>query len=157
MPMLGVLIYLYFLFMGFLYSNELFKDKDIFFRGWMGGIFGSLLLMAGIVPFAFILGFSYASHIVLIIAAAVPYGIIKLRKKEKLLEIPPGGDETRDLKALICLIPVSYTHLDVYKRQGLPRNTAATYSLSREILATKTHTVYRWTERIILSRPAQSS
>ncbi len=106
--MLGVLIYLYFLFMGFLYSNELFKDKDIFFRGWMGGIFGSLLLMAGIVPFAFILGFSYAAHIVLIIAAAVPYTIIKLRKKEKLLEIPMGGEKTMDMKALICLIlPVS--------------------------------------------------
>ncbi|HIT84740.1 MAG TPA: hypothetical protein IAA60_02415 [Candidatus Ornithomonoglobus intestinigallinarum] len=106
--MLGVLIYLYFLFIGFLYANELFKEKDIFTRAWMGGIFGSLIMMAGLVPFALIFGFSYAAHIALIVIAAVPYAAIKLRRREKLFSVTKCGEETMDMKIFICLIlPVS--------------------------------------------------
>ncbi|MCC8168914.1 MAG: hypothetical protein LIO59_00755 [Oscillospiraceae bacterium] len=70
--MLGILVYLYFLFIGYAYSCYVFKEKDIYFRGWMGGIFGNVLLMAGIVIPSFICGFTYLSHIILIVLAALP-------------------------------------------------------------------------------------
>ena len=70
--MLGVIVYLYFLFLGFVYSSYIFKDKDVYFRSWMGGVFGNVLLMAGVVIPSFIFGFTYLSHIVLIVLAALP-------------------------------------------------------------------------------------
>ncbi len=106
--MLGTVIYIYFLFLGFLYSNELFKEKDMYFRIYTGAVFGNVLLMAGIVPFAFILGFSYSAHIILMIASVLPYAALKLKRRERFIEINIGGTETLDLKVLVCLIlPVS--------------------------------------------------
>ena len=81
--MLGILIYVYFIALGCLYSNIIFAERDNSFKYYMGGIFGNLLLMCGIVPFAFVLGFSKSAHIVLIAAAALPYLFIRLGKKEK--------------------------------------------------------------------------
>ena len=80
--MFGILIYIYFLVLGFLYADMLFKDKELFTKIWLGGIFGNLILMAGIVPFAFIFKFSIISHILLIIITAIPYVIISYQKKE---------------------------------------------------------------------------
>lgn len=106
--MLGILLYLYFLGVGFLYANELFREKDRFFRAWMGGIFGNMILMAGIVPFAFFFGFSKLSHILLLIAVVIPYGILRLKNKDKLFSCPPGGSKTMDFQVLLCLIlPIS--------------------------------------------------
>ena len=62
----GVLIYILFLLIGFLYSNMYFKEKDVFFQAWAGGLIGTLGLMWGIIPFAFIFGFSIAAHLVLL-------------------------------------------------------------------------------------------
>lgn len=74
--MLGVLVYAYFLFIGYVYSCCLFRDKDVYFRGWMGGVFGNVMLMMGIVVPSVICGFTYLSHIILIVLAALPIGYI---------------------------------------------------------------------------------
>lgn len=77
--MFGIIIYIYFLLIGFLYADMLFKDRDIYFKIWSGGVIGNVISMAGIVPFAFIFKFSYLSHILLIIFAVVPYAAIWFR------------------------------------------------------------------------------
>lgn len=106
--MIGILIYIYFLFVGFLYANEIFAKKDLFFRCYIGGIFGNLILMAGIAPVAFLFGFSYLSHIILIIVSVLPYLIMKLKSKQKLISVSKDGEETMTLKVFLCLIlPVS--------------------------------------------------
>lgn len=64
---------------GFLYADRLFKDKDIYFKLWAGGVIGNIILMMGIVPLACILKFSYAAHILLMLLTAVPYAIIYIR------------------------------------------------------------------------------
>lgn len=74
--MLGAIIYVYFLAFGFLYADRLFKDKDIFFKVWSGGVMGNVILMMGIVPIACIFKFTYLSHILLMILTAVPYAVI---------------------------------------------------------------------------------
>ena len=53
--MIGIILYIYFLFIGFMYADKIFRHKDIYFRSYMGGIFGNLILMAGIVPVSFVL------------------------------------------------------------------------------------------------------
>ena len=78
--MLGVLVYLIFLFIGYCYSSYLFSDKDIYYRGWMGGIIGNVLLMAGIVVPSVFMGFTLFSHLTLIVLSAIPL-IFMIRKK----------------------------------------------------------------------------
>ena len=78
--MLGVIIYIYFLTLGFIYSKFIFENKSLSFYLWVGLILGNLLLMVGIVIPAFILGFNMLSHIILIITALIPLLFI-LKKK----------------------------------------------------------------------------
>ena len=70
--MLGIIVYLYFLFIGYVYGCYLFRGKDVYFRAWMGGVFGNAILMMGIVLPSVFLGFTYLSHIMLIVLAALP-------------------------------------------------------------------------------------
>lgn len=77
--MLGIIVYIYFLALGFLYADQLFKEKDVYFKAWSGGVIGNVILMMGIVPLACVFKFSYVSHILLILLTAVPYVIIYLR------------------------------------------------------------------------------
>jgi len=70
--MIGILIYFYFIIIGYSYSCYIFKEKDLYFRLWMGGILGNVILMAGIVLPSFILGFTFYSHIVLLIFSTLP-------------------------------------------------------------------------------------
>lgn len=113
--MIGIIVYIYFLILGFLYADMLFKDRDIFTKSWLGGIIGNLILMAGIVPFAFIFKFGVVSHIILIVAACVPYVIVSLRKKElcivqnKKLSLDTDTKKgAMDLKVFLYLIlPIS--------------------------------------------------
>lgn len=70
--MLGILIYIYFLLIGYTYSCCIFRNKDVYFRSWMGGVFGNVALMAGIVLSSFIFGFTYMSHIILMLLVLVP-------------------------------------------------------------------------------------
>ncbi len=79
--MLGIIVYAYFLFMGFVYASMAYREKSIYFRVWMGGIFGNLIMMAGLVPFAFVFKFNIISHILLIVAAAVPAAVIFIKRK----------------------------------------------------------------------------
>ena len=74
--MLGVLIYIYFLLLGFIYTRFIFKNKDIYFSLWMGGIIGNLIAMCGIVIPSFILDFNVVSHIVLMIIAFIPLPVL---------------------------------------------------------------------------------
>lgn len=105
--MFGVILYLYFLTIGFLYADMLFKEKDIYFRGWMGGVFGNVLLMAGIVLPSIFLGFTVVSHIVLVILTAALYFVIKYRQKngyfKAVLRINEG-EKYLDSKTFLLLI-----------------------------------------------------
>ncbi len=78
--MLGILLYLIFIFLGYTYSCCIFSEKDIYWRGWMGGIFGNILLMAGIAVPSIFMGFSYLSHAVLLVLSLIPL-IFILKKK----------------------------------------------------------------------------
>lgn len=107
----GVILYLYFLFVGFLYSNTLFDKKDIYFKAWMGGIFGTLMLMSGIILPASIFDFTIVSHIILAVIVIVPYIVLKAAKQDKkLIDIKvKGAEEYMDTKIFLCLIlPISF-------------------------------------------------
>lgn len=109
--MIGVIVYLYFLAVGFLYADMLYREKGIFFRGWMGGVFGNMLLMAGMVIPSFIFGFTIVSHAALIVLSIVPYFLIKYRRKEKFFDksiFRSSGEDCLDLKTfLIVILPVT--------------------------------------------------
>ena len=77
--MIGIIYYLYFLILGFLYSKYIF-NKNIYYHIWMGGVIGNILLMVGIIIPSFIFGFTIISHIILFILASVPL-IYLIRKK----------------------------------------------------------------------------
>ena len=79
--MLGVIYYLLFLIIGFIYSSMFFKEKDIYYKLWSGLVFGNIILMAGIIPFALIFKFTYISHILLLIAAIIPIIVLELSTK----------------------------------------------------------------------------
>lgn len=103
--MLGILIYAYFIILGYLYSSMIFEERDAGFKYYIGGIFGNLMLMAGIVPFALVLGFSKAAHIVLIIAAAIPYLYTRFVKRKTHIG---NGWYLIDKKILLfTILPVS--------------------------------------------------
>lgn len=105
--MLGILIYFLFLFMGYTYSSYVFKDKNIWFRAWMGGIFGHAILMMGIVLPSCLLGFTWLSHIVLIVLSALPaaYLVKKLGGKGFIELLKPNKAEgSMDYKLFLALI-----------------------------------------------------
>ncbi|MBQ7572864.1 MAG: hypothetical protein IJT23_01240 [Clostridia bacterium] len=103
--MIGVILYLYFLFVGFLYANTIFKNKDIYFRGWFGGVIGTVALMSGIMIPASVFGFSILSHIVLLVLFTVPYILLKALKKDKLFDIELSCTEKyADIKTLCFVI-----------------------------------------------------
>lgn len=61
--MLGIAYYSLFLIMGGVIAEKIFKEKDVNFKIWSGGVIGNVVLMCGIMPFAFIFGFNLLSHI----------------------------------------------------------------------------------------------
>lgn len=77
---MGILVYAYFLILGFLYADYIFKGKDLYYKIYSGAVLGNIILMSGIIPFAFIFGFTILSHILLIIIAAVPYALLIYRR-----------------------------------------------------------------------------
>ncbi len=107
---MGIILYMYFLFVGFLYADMMFKEKDIYFRVWMGGVFGTVILMSGIMIPSVFLGFTVISHIVLVCLAAMPYAVIKyLHKNEKIIDIRLEGKEKYMDRTILCalVLPVS--------------------------------------------------
>lgn len=108
--MMGVIIYVLFLAIGFLYADLYFKDKDIFFRGWMGGVFGNVILMMGIVIPSIVFDFTIISHIVLLLVSIIPYIIIIFRRKQdRLYRIDiKSGEACVDWRVFLALIlPIS--------------------------------------------------
>ena len=85
--MLGVIYYLLFLIIGFIYSSMFFKEKDIYYKLWSGLVFGNIILMAGIIPFALIFKFTYISHILLLIAAIIPIIVLGIKHKDVVQSI----------------------------------------------------------------------
>lgn len=79
---MGILVYAYFLILGFLYADYIFKGKDLYYKIYSGAVLGNIILMSGIIPFAFIFGFTILSHILLIIIAAVPYALLIYRRSK---------------------------------------------------------------------------
>ncbi len=102
--MLGILIYAYFLFMGFLYADMLFKNRDLYFKIWFGGIFGNVILMTGMLPVAMIFDFTYLSHIILIVLTAVPYAVLYLRGRNKISagipRLKKGSEKNKTAEAI---------------------------------------------------------
>ncbi len=77
--MIGIIYYLYFLIIGFLYSKYIF-NKNTYFHIWMGGVIGNVLLMVGIIIPSLIFNFTIISHIILLLLASIPL-IILIKKK----------------------------------------------------------------------------
>ncbi len=75
--MAGIILYIIFLTIGFLYSKSVFPNKDIYFKLWMGGIFGNIIMMFCIILPSFLFGFTIFSHILLIIISLIPLFFIK--------------------------------------------------------------------------------
>lgn len=132
--MIGIIVYLYFLFIGYVYSCHVFYEKDIYFRGWMGGIFGHTILMMGIVLPSVFCGFSYLSHIILIVLSALPLGyIIKKNGVEyvkKSLGVK-GTDEQSCMggRIFICLVlPITLVISVLLTNHTLVTNSSGGYS-----------------------------
>lgn len=107
--MLGVLVYAYFLFMGYVYSCRVFNKKDVYFRAWMGGVFGHAILMMGIVLPSIFCGFTYLSHIILIVLTALPAAWIAKKDGIGYLKASLGvrnDDEQSAMggRILVCLV-----------------------------------------------------
>lgn len=99
--MLGVIYYLLFLIIGFIYSSMFFKEKDIYYKLWSGLVFGNIILMAGIIPFALIFKFTYISHILLLITAIIPIVVLGIKHKDVVQSI--FSEKTVYLKKhLVC-------------------------------------------------------
>ena len=102
--MIGILIYLFFLLTGYAYSRCIFKDKDIYFTVWMGGIFGNILLMAGIVLPAMFFDFTVLSHLLLIIISVIPLVFIMKQRKANVSITSSDKSSGVDLKVFAFLI-----------------------------------------------------
>ena len=124
--MLGVLIYILFLLTGFLYSNLYFKDKDIFFQAWAGGLIGTLGLMWGIIPFAFIFGFSIAAHLILLAVFIGAYILLFYLKKKSINQIKSNiryNKSEAPMTALIYFSTSSSIIPTMLSRMLLPSST----------------------------------
>ena len=83
---MGIVVYAIFIILGFLTADLLYKEKGIYFRAWVGGLIGTLVLMWGIIPFAFLFGFSILAHIILLVAFAGVYAGVFIWKKHTVSE-----------------------------------------------------------------------
>ncbi len=100
--MIGIIYYIYFLILGFLYSKYIF-NKNIYFHIWIGGVIGNILLMVGIMIPSFIFGFTILSHIILLILATIPL-IILIKKKGLLIKCKTTNKDEMNYKIFLYLI-----------------------------------------------------
>lgn len=111
--MLGIIYYLLFLVIGITYSAIIFKDKGVYFKLWSGGLIGNLAVMWGIIPFAFVLGFSVAAHIVLLIAFLAPIVFLYASKRiekdfyKSLFKKPSKDDAMSNMVFVALILPIS--------------------------------------------------
>ena len=108
--MFGILFYLVFLVIGYLYADWLFQEKGIYFRIWCGALIGNLALMAGIIPFAFLFGFTLLSHLLLLVVFLIPYlvlGVLKKAPYQQLFRRQGAGEELSHLMFACLILPVT--------------------------------------------------
>ena len=107
--MLGILYYVYFLILGFVYSKYLF-NKNLYFHIWMGGVIGNLLLMFGIMIPSILFGFTIISHLVLLILASIPLIVIIIKKGflglKKQIVTFKKEDEMNKKIFILLIIPI---------------------------------------------------
>lgn len=104
--MLGILYYLYFLIIGFIYSKYLF-NKNIYFHLWIGGVIGNVLVMFGILISSIIFNFTILSHVILVVLAVIPIIFIIYKNgfssfKKKIITFKKEGE--MDTKVFVFLI-----------------------------------------------------
>lgn len=102
--MIGIIYYIYFLVLGFLYSKYIFNES-IYFHIWIGGIIGNIILMIGIILPAFIFGFTIISHIILFIVATIPL-LILIKKKGVSLNFNNRKEEMNKIIFIFLIIPL---------------------------------------------------
>lgn len=102
--MLGILLLVSFLVVGYGFADLYFPEKDVLIRLWLGLVFGLILLMFGMVPFGFLLGFHVVSHILLTVVVWGVYGVCAWKKGRG--PSLPRLRESRLLKLLWILCPV---------------------------------------------------
>lgn len=79
--MAGIIYYLIFLILGYCYAVYFFRNEAQAIKLWTGGILGNMLLMCGVIPFAFLFDFGYISHAAILATAAA--GLVALFFLEK--------------------------------------------------------------------------
>ena len=129
--MWGVIVYLYFLIIGFVYSRHIFKEKDFLFSIWMGFIFGNAILMLGACVSAFLFGFNIMSHILLIAITGIVAVFISYKNKEKDLKKRLGLLNTGDMgiKTFIFLVlPFTLLFGILFNNHILAKNEIGAYS-----------------------------
>jgi len=110
--MFGVLMYIFFLLLGYAYSCFIFKNKDLYMRIWMGGIIGNVIPMFGIILPSLFLGFTRFSHLILILLSVLPLVYLFMNKgKDKCKEtvLNRGGDDVSGITRRVfmyVLLPV---------------------------------------------------
>ena len=109
--MIGIIYYLLFLILGFIYSKYIFK-KNFYFHLWIGMILGNVILMFGIIIPSFIFNFTIISHIILLIIAIIPLIIIIIKKgfnsfKKKVFTFDDDGEMNRKIY-LFLIIPIFF-------------------------------------------------
>lgn len=100
--MIGIIYYILFLILGFLYSKYIF-NKNIYFHIWMGGVIGNIILMVGIIIPAFIFGFTILCHIVLLIISLIPL-LILIKKRGLLLKNNSNSKNEMNSKIFVFMI-----------------------------------------------------
>ncbi len=98
--MFGTLYYFSFLILGLMISKLVLKNRDIYFDILSGGILGNMILMCGIIPFAFLFGFNKSSHILLLIISAAIISLLFFKKK-------PTFKFNQNIPLIFTVIPIT--------------------------------------------------
>ena len=107
--MFGIIYYIYFLIIGFIYSKYLF-NKSFYFHLWIGGVLGNVLLMFGIIIPSIFLNFTILSHFVLLILVTIPLIVIIKKQgfkqfKKKLITYKDENDMNNKI-FIFLIIPI---------------------------------------------------
>ena len=81
--MLGVLVYIIYLFLGILLADIMFDKKRPLLKFWAGLVVGTVLLMWSNVPFSFIFGFTIVSHVLGLLSSIAIYALLFFFKSKR--------------------------------------------------------------------------
>ena len=102
--MAGIFIYFIFLLIGYVYACFIYHKYDIWFRIWMGGVFGNVLLMAGAALTSVLFDFTHMSHMVLLGICIVPAITIIRKHKFSIFKNISGTKSGIDRNVFLFLI-----------------------------------------------------